>query len=46
MIFSRLLLPAPFRPSTPIFAPWKKDSQIPLRISRFGGTVLDSPFMV
>jgi len=36
MIFSRVDLPDPFRPMTPILAPGKKDSQMPLRISRPG----------
>ena len=40
------LLPAPFSPSTPILAPGRNDSQIPLRISRFGGTTLPRPFIV
>jgi hypothetical protein len=41
-----LLLPAPFNPSTPILAPWKNESQIPLRISRLGGTTFRRSFMV
>ena len=32
MIRSSVLLPEPFRPSTPIFAPGKKDSEMSLRI--------------
>jgi len=40
MIFSRLDLPDPLRPSTPILAPGKKDSEMSLRIWRFGGTTL------
>jgi hypothetical protein len=39
-------LPAPLRPSTPIFAPWKNDSQMPLRMTRLGGTTLPTSFMV
>jgi len=39
MIFSRLDLPEPFRPSTPILAPGKKLSEMFFRISRFGGTI-------
>ena len=46
MILSKLLLPEPFKPSTPILAPWKKDSQMSLRIARLGGTTLPTPFMV
>ena len=45
MIFSSELFPAPLAPSTPIFAPKKNDSQIPLRISRLGGTTLRRSFM-
>src|SRR5262245_43483886 len=45
MILSRLDLPAPLAPSTPIFAPWKKDSQMPRRISRFGGTTFRRSFI-
>src|SRR5258706_5160798 len=40
MIFSSVDFPEPFKPSTPIFAPGKKFSEIFLRIWRFGGTVL------
>ena len=40
MIFSRLDLPEPFSPSTPILAPGKKFSEMFLRIVRFGGTTL------
>ena len=46
MIFSSVDLPEPFRPSTPIFAPGKKDSETPLRICRFGGTILPTRFIV
>ena len=46
MIFSSVLLPEPLRPSTPIFAPGKKDSEMSLRICRFGGTILPTRFMV
>ena len=46
MMRSSELLPAPFRPSTPILAPSKNESQIPLRISRLGGTTLRRSFMV
>ena len=40
MIRSSVDLPEPFKPSTPIFAPGKKLSEIFLRISRLGGTTL------
>ncbi len=33
-------LPEPFRPRRPIFAPWKKDSEMSLMICRLGGTTL------
>jgi hypothetical protein len=46
MIFSKVDLPEPFRPSTPIFAPGKKDSEISFRIWRLGGTILPTRFMV
>ncbi len=46
MIFSRVLLPEPFRPSTPIFAPGKNDSEMFLRIWRLGGTILPTRFIV
>src|SRR5690606_20126211 len=46
MIFSTVDLPAPVRPSRPILAPGKHDSEMPLMIWRCGGTVLDTPFMV
>ncbi len=35
-------LPAPFNPRTPIFAPGKKEREIPFRISRCGGTTFRS----
>src|SRR5271169_1257294 len=46
MILSRLDLPEPLSPSTPIFAPEKKDSEMSLRITRLGGTSLPTRFMV
>ena len=46
MIFSSVLLPEPFRPSTPILAPGKNDSEMSFRICRFGGTILPTRFMV
>src|SRR5262245_34991002 len=46
MILSRLLLPEPFGPSTPIFAPGRKASVIPSTITRSGGTTLRRSFSV
>ena len=46
MIFSTVDLPAPLRPSRPILAPGKNDSEMSLMIWRFGGTTLLTPFMV
>ena len=46
MILSRLDLPEPLSPSTPILAPGKKDSEISLRMTRLGGTILPTRFMV
>ena len=46
MIFSKVDLPEPFRPSTPILAPGKKDRLKSRRIVRFGGTTLDTRFIV
>ena len=46
MMRSSVDLPAPFRPRTPIFAPGKKDSEMSFRISRFGGTILLTRFIV
>src|SRR3954471_23473769 len=46
MILSSVDLPEPFRPSTPILAPGKKLRDTPLRISRFGGTILPRRFIV
>jgi len=43
---SRVDLPEPFRPSTPILAPGKKDSEMSSRILRLGGTTLPTWFMV
>jgi len=40
MIFITVDLPEPLRPSRPIFAPGKKDSEMSLMIWRFGGTIL------
>src|SRR5690554_7812663 len=46
MMRSSVDLPAPFRPSTPIFAPGKKDREMSLRICRLGGTTLPTRFIV
>ena len=46
MIPSRVDLPEPFRPSTPIFAPGKKLSEMFLRMTRLGGTILPTRRMV
>src|SRR4051812_23148782 len=46
MILSSVDLPEPLRPSTPILAPGKKLKDTPLRISRFGGTILPRRFIV
>ena len=46
MMFSRLDLPEPFRPSTPILAPGKKFSEMFLMMVRFGGTTLPTRRMV
>src|SRR5690606_22094637 len=40
MMRSRVDLPEPFRPRTPILAPGKKDREMFLRICFFGGTIL------
>ena len=46
MILSSVDLPEPLRPSTPILAPGKNDSEMFLRISRLGGTILPTRLMV
>jgi hypothetical protein len=46
MIFSSVDLPEPFRPSTPILAPGKNDNEMSRRMTRFGGTILPTRFMV
>ena len=33
-------MPEPFKPKTPIFAPGKKDKEIPFSIVLLGGTIL------
>src|SRR5882724_1992014 len=45
MMRSNVDLPAPLAPSTPIFAPWKNESQMPRRISRLGGMTFRRSFM-
>src|SRR5690606_7149073 len=45
MILSRVDLPEPLRPSTPILAPGKKLSEMSFKICRLGGTVLETRFM-
>ncbi len=45
MILSRELFPAPFGPTTPIFAPGKKERLMFFRISRLGGTILERRYM-
>ena len=39
-------LPAPFSPSTPIFAPGKNDRLMSRRMTRLGGTTFETRFMV
>jgi hypothetical protein len=46
MILSSVDLPLPFRPSTPIFAPGKKDSEMSRRITRLGATTLPTRLIV
>ena len=46
MMRSREDLPEPFRPSTPILAPGKKDREMSRRMMRFGGTTFETRFMV
>jgi hypothetical protein len=46
MIFSKVDLPEPFKPSTPILAPGKKLKEISRNIMRLGGTTLPTLFMV
>ena len=46
MIRSSVLLPAPFAPSTPIFAPGRNASVIPSSSTRSGGTTLRRSCMV
>ena len=46
MMRSSELLPEPFRPSTPILAPGKKDREMSRRIVRFGGMTFETRFIV
>ena len=46
MILSKVDLPEPFRPRTPILAPGKNDRLMSRRMMRLGGTTLDTRFMV
>ena len=46
MIRSSEDLPEPLRPSTPILAPGKNDREISRRMTRFGGTTLETRFIV
>jgi len=46
MILSRLDLPEPLRPRTPILAPGKNDRLMSRRMTRFGGTTLETRFIV
>jgi hypothetical protein len=45
MMRSRVDLPEPFKPKTPILAPGKKDKEISFKIVRFGGTTLETLFI-
>ena len=46
MMRSRVDLPEPLRPRTPILAPGKKDREMSRRMTRLGGTTLPTRFMV
>ncbi len=46
MMRSSVDLPEPFSPSTPILAPGKNESEMSLRMARFGGTVFPTRFIV
>jgi hypothetical protein len=46
MILSKVDLPEPFKPSTPILAPGKKLSEMSFKMWRLGGTILPTRFMV
>ena len=45
MILSNVDLPEPLRPSTPILAPGKNESEMSFKSWRLGGTVLLTRFM-
>ena len=45
MILSKVDLPEPLTPRTPILAPGKKLKEMSLRICRLGGTILPTRFM-
>jgi hypothetical protein len=42
---SKVDLPEPFKPRTPILAPGKKDKEISLRMCFLGGTILPTRFI-
>ena len=46
MIFNSVLLPDPFNPRTPIFAPGRNDSQISFSTWESGGYTFPRPFIV
>src|SRR5664279_2822059 len=46
MMRRRLDLPEPFTPNTPILAPGKNESEMSFRITRLGGTILPTRFML
>src|SRR4029453_11755874 len=46
MIRNSVDLPEPFNPSTPILAPGKNDREMSLRMTRFGGTIFPTRFIV
>jgi len=46
MMRSTVDLPEPLRPSRPILAPGKKESEMSLMIWRLGGTILPTRFIV
>ena len=46
MMRKRLDLPEPLSPSTPILAPGKNDSEMSFRMTRLGGTILPTRFIV
>ena len=46
MMRSSVDLPEPFKPNTPILAPGKNESEMSLRMTRLGGTILPTRFMV